>query len=138
MLANPFDNDAWSQTIRLLGLMSGMTAASEEGNLQIAGTRRRGPLSAMAADGRRRVVVSVVDRITPTTATIDWCDSMVCRYGDQVWQADTAGKDGMCALSGGIIRRGDAIYRPRASRRSPLNADAMIIAAYVEKHEVPA
>jgi Domain of unknown function (DUF3331) len=78
------------------------------------------------------LAVKVVDRPTPTTIIVAWCDPQSCRYLDQVWRSSTARRQGTCALSGMQIQRGDAIYRPRACHPTPLNADAMMLAGCIQ------
>jgi hypothetical protein len=78
------------------------------------------------------VTVSLLDRPTSSTATISWRDSTRCCYGDQVWCASRARTEGVCAMSGRPIRRGDAVYKPRPCRPAPRNADAMILTSALD------
>jgi hypothetical protein len=79
-----------------------------------------------------RAVVRIRERTTSTTAKVEWCDPTLCRYGDQVWSASVARRDGLCALSGRIIRKGDLVYKPKRYGVAPANANAMIAASCVE------
>lgn len=76
--------------------------------------------------------ISVIERPHHSKAVVSWRDATNCRYGDQVWNATTAREDGVCALSGKPIARGDQVYRPRRSRPAALNADCMILASALE------
>lgn len=121
-----FGLDPWSQTVGWLTMQSaGKGARASDSSAARKHAICDAPTSAA-------VRVSVIDRPTSSTATVAWCDPRSCRYGDQVWRASIARQPGTCALSGRSIGRGDAIYRPRACRPSPLNASAMILAAVVE------
>lgn len=79
------------------------------------------------------ISVRIVDRNTPTTVIVEWCDATSCRYGSQLWRTAKAKRAGICALTGTAIKNGDAIYRPRSSKQKPQNAAAMICAAHVEQ-----
>ena len=69
-----------------------------------------------------------VERITPRTATVEWCEPSVCHYAEQTWVHGVAKRDGYCALTGEPIRRGDAVFHPRHVSPPPRNAEAMIAA----------
>ncbi|TCG03786.1 hypothetical protein BZM27_45745 [Paraburkholderia steynii] len=81
------------------------------------------------------VKVRVIERPGPARATISWCDPKACYYGDQTWRASVARQPGVCALSGVNIQRGDSIYRPGPSKPPPLNANAMILAHFIESSQ---
>lgn len=132
MLAKPIANDPWPQTLDLLTELSRVGSENSQDATytadipdQLTGGQ---PVTGMH-DG---VVVTVIDRPAPGTATVTWCDATSCRYGDQLWRVSVARKPGVCALSGNLISPGDAVYRPRASRPLPINASAMILASLVE------
>src|ERR1700710_1740366 len=74
------------------------------------------------------LALRVVERLTPRTATVDWCEAGICHYSEQTWVAATAKHSGACALTGARIRHGDHIYRPRSATPPPGNAGAMIVA----------
>ncbi|MFJ1256788.1 DUF3331 domain-containing protein [Cupriavidus sp. CuC1] len=80
-------------------------------------------------DRRHTAIVSVVERPSSTLAVISWRDPTHCRYGDQIWTAVSAREDGVCALSGLPIAKGQAVYRPRPCRPPARNAYAMILAS---------
>lgn len=101
--------------------------------------RGRLPIGQKACDHAAREAmpasVRIVDRLTQSTAVIEWCDSTSCRYGSQLWRVAKAERAGICALTGTVIKSGDSIYRPRRCREKPQNAAAMICAAFIE--EIP-
>jgi hypothetical protein len=84
----------------------------------------RAPRQATRSD----LSVAVLERATPLTVTVSWSDSLVCRYGEQVWIRTHAAVAGNCVLSGRAIRAGDEIYQPRETRPPPLNRGAMMLA----------
>lgn len=116
--------DPWLQTLSLLGFMS---FADD------VGVRAR----AAAARGSRKtrealaVSVKIVDRPSSTTATVSWSDPTSGYYGDQVWRSGVARGEGVCAVSGQLICRGDAVYKPRVCRLAPANAHAMILSSVI-------
>jgi hypothetical protein len=77
-----------------------------------------------------QLVVNIVERTGPTSATVTWSEPS-CRYGYQTWRAVISRVSGVCVLSGKAIRRGDIVFRPQA-RPIPLNVDAMILASVVD------
>jgi hypothetical protein len=77
--------------------------------------------------------VSVVERLTTTTAIVYWRDATRCCYRDQTWISARARRSGSCAISGRPIHRGDLIYVP-ARRAAVCNGQAMILACVIE-HE---
>jgi len=78
------------------------------------------------------LLIRVIDRSSPQTITVSWRDPLSGYYEDQVWVASSAQRSGQCVLTGGVIKRGDVIYRPRGRRPRPGNADAMIIGSCVD------
>ncbi|MFM0172076.1 DUF3331 domain-containing protein [Paraburkholderia sediminicola] len=72
-------------------------------------------------------LVKVIERLTETTAVIDWRDSTAGCYTEQVWRVCIARVTGQCALSGAVIKKGDAVYRPRRNRNLRANAAFMIL-----------
>ncbi|WP_353049289.1 DUF3331 domain-containing protein [Paraburkholderia strydomiana] len=72
--------------------------------------------------------VRSVEAVTATTALVEWCERGVCYYAERGWVRSAAKRDGICALSGAPIRRGDPVFRPRAGTSPPDNVRAMIIA----------
>ncbi|MGF6774016.1 hypothetical protein P3T18_006530 [Paraburkholderia sp. GAS199] len=82
---------------------------------------------------KKNVRVSFVERLGARSISITWHDSTAACYGEQLWMRRTARSSGLCALTGMLVRRGDAVYSP-ASRASirPLNCTQMILATAVE------
>lgn len=78
--------------------------------------------------GRR---VRLLERPRPGVLVVNWSDARRCHYGEQIWRLGKAGTNGLCALSGAPIRKGDPVFKPNR-RPPPLNADAMIL-----QREVP-
>jgi hypothetical protein len=79
------------------------------------------------------VSVVLLDRISPRTATVSWSDPQGCKYGEQVWRLAAAKRAGTCVLTGQPIARGEPIYRPTKADPPPTNADAMMLAAALDK-----
>ncbi|MFM0554883.1 DUF3331 domain-containing protein [Paraburkholderia sediminicola] len=121
MLANANFIDPWMQTIGLLSMPA--SGSKDRGS----GLNEGNPARHVDDTALHCVTVSLLDRPTASTATISWRDSTRCCYGDQVWCASRARTEGVCAMSGRPIRRGDAVYRPRPCRPAPRNAGAMIL-----------
>lgn len=126
MLANANIIDPWMQTISLLSVPAGESKGCGSGLIE--GNRAR-HVDGTALHGVR---VSLLDRPTPSTATISWRDSTRCCYGDQVWCSSRARTEGVCAISGRPIRPGDAVYKPRPCRPQPRNAGAMILTSALD------
>ncbi|CAM2157280.1 protein of unknown function [Pararobbsia alpina] len=131
MLTKTFD--PWMETVHLL--------TRESGNYRCSAFERKAPSHARLSDPRRtpaarhsheNAQVFVRERLTDVTIVVDWSDSTVCNYVCQIWRIGRAPERGRCAVSGGAISRGEAIYRPIPLRPSPSNADAMISATEVE------
>jgi hypothetical protein len=125
MLANMNANvmDPWTQTIGLLGTSS--RGSSAQGAV-------RARQKARSNDARFGASVTLIDRPTPSTATIAWRDSTRGCFGDQVWRMARARAAGYCAMSGQAIRPGDAVYKPNP-RPAPVNGDAMILATVLRE-----
>jgi hypothetical protein len=90
------------------------------------------PRWASREPSRSDLSVAVLERASPRTVTVFWSDSLVCRYGEQVWVRTYADAAGNCVLSGRAIRAGDEIYQPRETRPPPLNRGAMMLAECAE------
>ncbi|MBN3767881.1 DUF3331 domain-containing protein [Burkholderia sp. Ac-20365] len=127
MLANANMMDPWTQTIGLLGTPSRLMAVAEGATLTRLKTRN--------ADEPIGASVTLIDRPTPSTATIAWRDSTRGCFGDQVWRMARARMEGFCAMSGQAIRPGDAVYKPNP-RPTPVNGDAMILASVLRDADV--
>jgi len=125
MMANGNIDDPWAKTISLLSRLS---AGTKAGDILPKIARARQVVEAEHRD----VVVNLIDRQSSSTVTISWRDPTRGCYGDQVWCASRARIAGICAMSGHPIYPGDQVYRPRASRRAPQNATAMILTSVLE------
>jgi hypothetical protein len=76
--------------------------------------------------------IQVLERKGQTSATVAWSDSTSCCYGEQIWRRCIAKKGGVCVLSGQLIAKGDAVYRPRCLKPAPRNFEAMILATVIQ------
>ena len=120
--------DPWTQTVDLLGNFC--NGEHVERIARRIGSRRH----AKGQDGAHvsGSTVRLIEWSTATTVTLAWRDSTRCSYGEQIWHLTRARKSGVCAISARAIQRGEAVFRPRATRRLPLNADAMILASVLQ------
>ena len=126
---SPESIDPWSQTVILLGVLSGFCE-----NTTYDRSKRVGSTSTRAQrNDWSSVSIRVTGRPTSTTATVTWCDVSSCFYGDQLWRFSVARTSGVCAFSGRAIACGEAVYHPRTGNRRPLNAGAMILASVIEQ-----
>jgi hypothetical protein len=84
-------------------------------------------------------VVTFVERFSPKSVSITWRDSTAANYCEQLWIRRIARSQGVCALTGNSIVRGDAVYGPagRTAAR-PANAAQMVLAEAIEYLEGPA
>ena len=114
--------DPWARTVGLLGKASNVVI--DAGG---AAHRHAKPCRTGAWMGG---LVTVIDRPTPSTATIAWRDPTRGCLGDQVWRLTRARRLGFCAISRRAIGPGDAVYKPDC-RAAPVNADAMILACVI-------
>jgi hypothetical protein len=73
----------------------------------------------------------LVERVGERLLTVSWSDPTSCCYPDQPWVVAIARRDGICALSGAPVSYGDPIFRPRAAKLMPTNAQAMMLASAV-------
>jgi hypothetical protein len=112
--------------------------ASRSGR-ECTGRARRGA----AADRARApstlaetAVVTFVERFSPKSVSITWRDSTAANYCEQLWIRRIARSQGVCALTGNSIVRGDAVYGPagRTAAR-PANAAQMVLAEAIEELE---
>jgi len=132
MPANANSTDPWMQTIGLLSLLSGVSDADVGRDSAATDKSARKACQLAARVDCCEVKVTLIDRPSASTATIAWRDSTNCFYGYQVWRASRSGVEGVCAMSGRTIHRGDAVYQPCAGRRAPLNAGAMILTSVLD------
>ncbi|MEM5367555.1 DUF3331 domain-containing protein [Paraburkholderia azotifigens] len=95
-------------------------------SLRPAGRRAR---AAARWDGQSQPTVRVLDKPTPQTLTVSWCDARTGHYGYQTWRVNIARRAGVCVLTGRPIEAGDMVYCPRANGTPPGNAGAMIVAS---------
>ncbi|WP_244106338.1 DUF3331 domain-containing protein [Paraburkholderia phenazinium] len=84
-------------------------------------------------------VVTFVERFSPKSVSITWRDSTAANYCEQLWIRRIARSQGVCALTGSSIVRGDAVYGPagRTAAR-PANAAQMVLADAIEELEASA
>jgi hypothetical protein len=78
------------------------------------------------------VSIGLVERLGNRTITVNWRDATACCYSDQRWIASVARAAGVCALSGMVISKGDAVFRPQSGRLPPTNARAMMLTRVVD------
>lgn len=122
----------WRQTVDLLMKLTAPRRTRKSVGTAIAVARRtNGPVE-IRHYAIEEVHVTVLDRPTSLTATIAWRDPTECRYGEQRWRGGVARARGTCALTGRVIKRGDAIYRPQRRVPPPANAGAMILSDAVQ------
>jgi hypothetical protein len=124
--------DVWPRVLEWLMRFSSPNENAVSGPQANASDKKRRACGDRPYPSNRGARVSILERPAPGTATISWYDPAVCHYGEQTWRATVAKQAGVCAVSGISIRRGDSIYRPGLTRPSPLNAQAMILAPYIE------
>jgi hypothetical protein len=75
-----------------------------------------------------------IERVSTTSLLVSWSDSTRCCYMDQTWAAVSARQAGNCALTGNVIRRGDAVFKPRCRGKSrPANYQEMILAREIPR-----
>ena len=114
MLTKP--DDRWKQAINLLIML--MRTDQESCPKRLIPNVRvnvRGRFKQNECHNRA-MWVRVTGRPSSTTATVAWRDSTSGCYEDQIWRGVVARTSGVCAVSGRSIKRGDRVYRPRASR----------------------
>ncbi|MGS0896316.1 DUF3331 domain-containing protein [Burkholderia stagnalis] len=87
-------------------------------------------------DPASRPAISVLERPTPDTVMISWCDACTGHYGYQKWRLFTTRRRGICALSGRPIEIGDSVYSPQLLGSTPGNAAAMVLAACIDAARV--
>jgi hypothetical protein len=133
------DSDPWSQTLRLLDTLRARAqqesvheparrpAKPATDAAPASGARHRAaPVCEASKRGEVCATVTLIERLSATHVVLRWC-SCTCHYGDQTWVCGVARATGVCAVTGHLIRRGDAVYRPQnRSRLPPVNANAMI------------
>jgi hypothetical protein len=118
------------------GILSGLVMAAQPGTCDSAISTRHEGESMIREESRayvpsRHIRADVIERESATTVSLAWTDPW-CHYGEQTWNLVSSRESGVCALSGGRIRRGDQVFRPQA-RTSPINQRAMIIRSVIEE-----
>lgn len=103
---------------------------NSRGNALSVTTSRRFPA---ARNEISHATIRILDRPSPTSAVISWRDPTGSSYGYQIWKMRLAHEEGLCAISGIPINKGDVIFRPVDRGRYPGNASAMILATYIEE-----
>lgn len=80
--------------------------------------------------------VTFVERFTSKSVSITWRDATAANYCEQLWIRRIARSNGVCAITGKAIVRGDAVYGPagRTSMR-PTNCAQMVLASELEELE---
>jgi hypothetical protein len=80
--------------------------------------------------------VTFVERFTAKSVSITWRDATAANYSEQLWIRRIARSNGVCALTGAAIVRGDAVYSPagRTAMR-PANCAQMVLATALEDLE---
>lgn len=101
---------------------------TNRGRRSAAADRARAP-----AELAESAVVTFVERFSPKSVSITWRDSTAANYCEQLWIRRIARSQGVCALTGNSIVRGDAVYGPagRTAAR-PANAAQMVLAEAIE------
>ncbi|WP_179402798.1 DUF3331 domain-containing protein [Burkholderia guangdongensis] len=111
----------WRNTMALVG--AGERPPAPQRDRIHAGYRR---------DAYHGCSIRILERQAATSATVAWMDATACCYGEQIWRRCIARRNGVCAISGQRIAKGDPIYRPRLVHPVPRNFDAMILASVIE------
>jgi Domain of unknown function (DUF3331) len=77
--------------------------------------------------------VTFVERFSAKSVSITWRDATAANYCEQLWIRRIARSNGVCALTGAAIVRGDAVYSPagRTAMR-PANCAQMVLATVLE------
>jgi hypothetical protein len=140
--------DPWSSMIsRLKGDGSGRSPhGAEKPSQTMRQARRESAASAHRSGTAERAHtpatrpkstrVTFVERFTAKSISITWRDSTAANYSEQLWIRRIARSNGVCALTGAPIVRGDAVYGP-AGRTSvrPANCAQMVLANVLEELE---
>jgi hypothetical protein len=106
-------------------------SASCSGGRATAATRARPP-----ASPSRSTIVKFVERFSAKSVSITWRDATAANYSEQLWIRRIARSQGVCAITGAAIVRGDAVYGP-AGRTAvrPANGSQMVLAEALEALE---
>ena len=137
-----YSNDPWQHSISMLKSVapswnrskSETITACSATTLTNDGLKESASADRSSVLARRSSVVRVIERPTAMTAIIEWNDPTSCRYGHQIWAVRVARVDGVCVLSGAVIRTGDTVYRPRISGTPPSNCNEMMSSKALVSH----
>jgi Domain of unknown function (DUF3331) len=77
--------------------------------------------------------LEILERSSPTSLVVCWCDPTLGRYGDQPWRVGIAKGVSTCALTGERIKRGDRVFKPFGRGQKPANANQSILASALER-----
>jgi len=134
MQRNVGNDDPWLHAIKML-------KCSNNSSFERSGSTHVQPLTCSSprqnAHRQKNTFVKVLEKPTSTTATVAWFDSTSCHYGDQSWSLRVARSNGICALTGEPVRKGDRVYQPRKSGYRPRNANEMILSSVLSLEESP-
>src|ERR1700731_2286089 len=133
-------HQTWQHTLAMLALISSPPRFDNKndssGMLHGGSAARERVSNRVAPRSPASVFIKILERCSPTSLAVCWCDATSGRFGDQLWTLGVAPREAICALSGAQIRCGDAIYRPRLrGHSSPSNADQSILASAVSTNE---
>jgi hypothetical protein len=83
---------------------------------------------------RGSIAVQAVERQNDRAMLVSWSDATRGRFADQRWVSAKSRCAGRCVLTGGVIRRGDPVYKPqrRGPSRTAIGA-GMILAVALER-----
>lgn len=126
---------AWEYTLDLLARVSTDTPGTRR-HAKACGARTEADANTQASERCKQVPASarieIVERCSDTLVTVSYRDATTGRYGEQVWRLIRARGQGICALSGNPIRRGDPVYRPYVrGRHLPANANWMVLPSFM-------
>ncbi|MBP0589414.1 DUF3331 domain-containing protein [Paraburkholderia sp. LEh10] len=72
--------------------------------------------------------INLIEWQTTSTIHVSWSNPTLGRYEAQTWRAGLARMSGVCVLTGALIYKGDAVFRPLLrTRTDPANAHEMIL-----------
>src|ERR1700722_11860289 len=98
------------QMVDLLSLLSATADSGDRRPFTSTDRPKRMACWVPVRKGPHKVIVTLVERSTESTATIAWRDSTHCCYGDQGWRASRSRVEGVCAMSGRAINPNDAVF----------------------------
>ncbi|MBN3816434.1 DUF3331 domain-containing protein [Paraburkholderia sp. Se-20369] len=97
--------------------------------------RDRDDVSMPSSGGpHRSSAIIAAERHTRSSVLVSWSDPTHCRYDEQRWIIARARALGHCALTGHVIRDGDAIYKPQCrGAKRPANCREMVLASAIDQ-----